>query len=31
MKLKKKSENLNFYKTELKKTELLLEINKIIA
>ena len=31
MKLKKKSENLNFYKTELKKTELLLEINKKIA
>ena len=29
MKLKKKSENLNFYK--LKKTELLLEINKKIA
>ena len=31
MNLKKKSENLNFYKTELKKTELLLEINKKIA
>ncbi len=31
MKLKKKIENLNFYKTELKKTELLLEINKKIA
>ena len=31
MKLKKKSENFNFYKTELKKTELLLEINKKIA
>ena len=31
MNLKTKSENLNFYKTELKKTELLLEINKKIA
>ena len=31
MNLKKKSKNLNFYKTELKKTELLLEINKKIA
>ena len=31
MNLKKKGENLNFYKTELKKTELLLEINKKIA
>ena len=31
MNLKKKRKNLNFYKTELKKTELLLEINKKIA